>query len=100
MKTVSELLTSSPLKSYLEKAEYLNKLNSIFETIIPPDFISNCKIANFEGGRLTLYVTNSGWATRIRYAIPSLMNSLKKDSHFALVSEIKCKVIPDLLLRP
>lgn len=94
MKTVSELLSSGTLKAYLEKAACLDHLNTIFETVIPPDFVSHCKIANFENGCLTVYANNSGWATRIRYAIPELLKVLKIDDNFKGLKEIKCKVLP------
>lgn len=93
MKTLSELLSSSPLQAYQVKHSQITKLTSIFTSLVSEEWRTNCQVVNFEEGQLTLLVNNSGWATKVRYATPELIANLKSDPHFATLRTLKTKIM-------
>lgn len=93
MKTLLDLFTGDTLKPYLDKANHLNRLNSIWQSAVDSDWFDQCKVGNYENGQLTLTTTHSSWATRIRYATPEITKKLKQYDEFKNLEKIKCKVI-------
>jgi hypothetical protein len=93
MKTLSDLLSSSPLQAYQVKHRQMTKLATVFTALVSEEWRKNCQVANFENGQLTLVVNNSGWATKVHYATPELISNLKLDDYFATLRTIKTKIM-------
>ena len=73
----------------------INLLNSLTyklrETL--DDYISSqCKVASFNNGVLSISLNNANWLTHIRYSTPDLISKLKKIKEFEGIKSIKCFV--------
>ena len=88
MKTVSDYLTSQTIETYLGKAQQLTKLNAIWSTAMG-EWAEHCFVANFENGKLVLQVKNTAWATRLRYAIPEILETLASYPEFLTLQSIR-----------
>lgn len=100
MKTLSELLSSSPLQAYQLKHSQITKLIAVFASLVSEEWQTNCQVVNFENGQLTLLVNHSGWATKVHYATPELIAKLKSDQQFATLRTIKTKIKAAPLVEP
>lgn len=68
---------SNPLiKNLQEKAQVLNKLNLLFQTILPDHLQKHCKIANMRDETLVIKVTSAAWAVKLRLIESTLLKSL------------------------
>ncbi len=62
--------------------------------LLPQDLASQCRVANVRDRSLTVHIDNAAWATRLRFLIPELIESLGRLADFATVNEIRLKVVP------
>jgi hypothetical protein len=62
--------------------------------LLPQDLASECRVANVRDQVLTVHINNAAWATRLRFQIPQLIESLRRLADFASVNEIRLKVVP------
>lgn len=91
MKIVSDIFRTDNLTLFVQKAEHLTALNTIWATLMPDLLL--VRIANLAGNTLTLQVPNAAWATRVNYASPEILQKLATLSEFNRVQKIKCRII-------
>lgn len=89
---LKSLLTNPQLLLICEKINYLNNLNAIWNKTVPAEFVSYTQVANYLDGKLTVIMPHSGWATRIRFETPSLLEKLRGHPEFKHLGSITCKL--------
>ena len=86
--------THSTLKGLYAKARAVERLQVLIETLMEPAAREHCRVASLRDGVLRLMVTDSHWATRLRYQQKRLVRQLQAYTEFATLTKIHCKVQP------
>lgn len=89
--------THSTLKGLFAKARAVERLQILLETVMEPAAREHCRVASLRDGVLRLVVTDSHWATRMRYQQKRLIRQLQAYTEFATLTKIHCKVQPPLV---
>ncbi|EKE00563.1 MAG: hypothetical protein ACD_21C00328G0011 [uncultured bacterium] len=91
MKTIGEILEKdlSVFTKLMKKSQVTQDLAFVFQNVIDADLAKHCHFANLEGSVVTVTVTNAAWATRLRYAIPDLIKTLRTQPEFKTVASIR-----------
>jgi hypothetical protein len=93
MKTLTQILAdnqgANDLGKLIVKARQLQYLNEMFRHFIASDLAKNCKVGALKDEQLTVIVSNSSWATRLRYAIPDIIKNLNTQAEFKDVKKIR-----------
>lgn len=93
MKCIFDLIADSPIELYIKKTTVITRLSRVFKQLLAEEWTANCELGNFENGQLILCVPNASWATKVHYAAPQLVTTLRQDPLFASLQTIKCKVM-------
>lgn len=94
------LKTHSTLKGLFNQARAVERLQSLFESVLEPAAREHCHVASYRDGLLRLLISDSQWATRIRYQQKRLIRQLQAYTEFATLTKIHCKVQPPLVNKP
>ncbi|WED43237.1 DUF721 domain-containing protein [Legionella cardiaca] len=78
-----------------QNAIELEGLNALVKTYLPAHLVNYCNVGSFLRGSLTLTITNSAWATELRYAIPELRDKLRREAGLYQLVGIKITVIEE-----
>lgn len=94
MKTITEIFekSDSPLAKLLSKTKTSQNLEPVFHMMLDENLAKHCKIASYDGSKLAVMVTNTSWATRLRYAIPDIIKNLKIQPEFKTITSIRYNV--------
>ena len=87
----------STLKGLYAKARAVERLQVLVDTLLEPAARDHCRVASLREGVLRLVVTDSQWATRMRYQQKRLIRQLRDFTEFATLTKIHCKVQPPLV---
>ena len=88
------LKTHSTLKGLFRQAQAIERLQALVNSVLEPAAREHCRAASYKDGLLRLLVTDSQWATRVRYQQRRLIRQLQAYSEFATLTKIHCKVQP------
>ncbi len=91
------LRTHSTLKGLFAGASTVKRLQALVETQLEPAAREHCRVASLRDGVLRLVVSDSHWATRLRYQQKRLIRQLQVYTEFATLTKIYCKVQPPLV---
>lgn len=91
------LRTHSTLKGLFNQARAVERLQILLESVLEPVAREHCRAASYREGVLRLLVSDSQWATRIRYQQRRLIRQLQAYAEFATLTKIHCKVQPPLV---
>lgn len=91
------LKTHSTLKGLFHQARAVERMQVLVNSVLEPAAREHCRAASYKDGLLRLLVTDSQWATRIRYQQKRLIRQLQAYSEFATLTKIHCKVQPPLV---
>jgi hypothetical protein len=93
MKTIGEILrkNNSALTKLIKKTQGTQSLAFAFQNMLDSNLAKNCSFANLnlEKSMITVTVTNAAWATRLRYAIPDMIKTLRTQPEFKTVTTIR-----------
>lgn len=91
---LSDLLTAtgSTLKTLVERAGALHRLQQAVNKRLPEDLRAHCRVANVRDQTLILQADTSTWATRLRCLIPELLAGIKSQSGMTTLRDIRIKV--------
>jgi hypothetical protein len=92
--------TNSTLKGLYAKAGAVERLQVLLDTLLEPAAREHCRVASMRDGTLRLIVTDSHWATRMRYQQKRLVRQLQAFNEFATLTKIHCKVQPVVVKKP
>lgn len=68
----------SVLQKLLAHARQLEALNHALKKCLEPPLSQHCRIANLTASSLVLHARSPIWATRLRYAVPTVLECLRK----------------------
>ena len=90
MKSICDILAGNEkFQKIVGQAQQLNQLNQLFKSLLEKTLAQHCILAKLENDQLTLIADNASWATKIRYATPEILKSLKIHPEFAKIKAIK-----------
>lgn len=82
------------LQHLLDQTQRLDRLQCLLESQLQPAAREHCRVAAWNNGCLLLIISNSHWATRLRYQQRRLQSKLATIEEFANISKICFKVQP------
>ena len=96
---INSLLSSqqhqpSALARLLGHAARQDAWTAQLRALLPQELASECRIGNVRDQLLTVHINNAAWATRLRFLVPGLLQSLNRLADFTTVTEIRLKVVP------
>jgi len=100
MKTIADILkkNNSPLAKLINKLKSSQDLEIIFHTALDASLAKHCHFANYKNSELTVTVSNTSWATRLRFAIPDIIKQLQIQPEFKTLTSIRYTVISPQML--
>lgn len=93
---VADLLTArdrprNPLERLVRHASARGAWTDQLRAVLPPRLAPHCRVGDLRGERLTIHVTASSWATRLRLELPNVQPALTALEDFAGVREIRIR---------
>ena len=73
-------------------AGHLQKLQQLFEKVVPATLARSCRVANYKAGAAIIHAENGAAATKLRQISPSLAEAFRSEGK--QVTEIRIKVQP------
>lgn len=96
----SLLHTATPdIADIMGRARFLARIRASLLEILPAQAAEHIQIAAYDDYRLRLHVTNGGWATRLRYMEPAIVQALAQRMRLH-VQDVQIKVRPPLVTPP
>jgi hypothetical protein len=74
------------------KANSIQELNQKLKTYLDPSLNDHFELANINTDSVTILVSSSTWATRLRYNIPVILNTLNNNLKLTSVKTVRIKV--------
>ncbi|UFH51726.1 DUF721 domain-containing protein [Pseudomonas sp. KNUC1026] len=90
------LREARPLKALFSQTLRITRLQRLLDSQLQPAARAHCRLASWREGTLLLIVTDSHWATRLRYQQKRLQRDLQALPEFAGLSRVLFKVRPPL----
>lgn len=94
MKKISQCLNKE-LLILCEQVRKLGALENAVHELLPLSLSDVCRIGSFSGGKLNLLVSQAVFATELRYYLPTLRDSLRKEPLFAGLVSIKISLVAE-----
>lgn len=88
------------LLALCEKAAQLEVLNSHLQVYLPEALRPHCHVGSFQSGCLLLVVSDSVWATPLRYALPELRDTLRREAGLYQLTSIKITIAIKKSVKP
>ena len=85
---------SSALARLINRSSQQDAWTDQLRALLPQELASECRVANLRDQVLTVHINNAAWATRLRFLIPGLLESLGRLADFATVTDLRLKVVP------
>ncbi len=87
--------SSTASRALFDHLETLLQLRSSLPGYLETPLREHCNVANYRGGILTLRADSAVWATRLRYSIPEILESIRKNPMPVNVRSIRVLVSPE-----
>lgn len=84
----------SQMQVILRKMKTVSALNQHLQTALPAEFIGHCRALLFDKGKLTLAVSNSSLANKLRFCKSDLLEKLRTIPAFGGISTIHHVIQP------
>ena len=86
MRTVGEVLRhpSGGLEQLMARAGHLVRLSGIFRAYLPPLLRDHAVLLRLDAERWEVWTDSSAWATRLRYALPTIRQALGQQLNITL----------------
>lgn len=98
--TLSEILSSSPLRDLAERAQELSQLQLSLSCVLDTRLQDQCRVLDFRNGVLTLGSPQAAVAAQLRYLAPAIVRRLRERPETAQLRTLKVVVIAALNYRP
>ena len=81
-----------------EQATRLEELNSKLHLYLPLALQEHCSVGSFNGGCLVIVINDAVWASELRYHLPELRETLRKEAGVYQLTSIKISIatLPDI----
>jgi len=97
LQPVGTVFENTSLQRIVQKAEFLLALDRHVQTILPESFAPHCQVMNMNEYTLVLGVSSAAIATRIQFLADDLLASLRNESRYSRILNIRCKVVPKIV---
>ncbi|MDF2940091.1 MAG: hypothetical protein K0R66_733 [Gammaproteobacteria bacterium] len=90
-----QTILSTPHGDLGKLLQVVNKIQSLNELVkkdLPANLRKHVRVLNLSQGKLVLEVENSSWATKLRFALPELLSSLRKVPELAGLRTIEHQI--------
>lgn len=95
-KSFKDILLGSPLlKTVLQKADEVNKLNQAVLKNLSSELIPYCRVTHINDGVLILTTPSPTWGHQLRFTTHSLLSSLRSEPQWCGLKSIKIHVRPN-----
>ncbi|HAF87284.1 MAG: hypothetical protein CMF38_02290 [Legionellaceae bacterium] len=84
------------LSKIIQQTIWFEELTRKIQMLLPVHLSTHCHVVSFKQGCLMLNVTDTSFATELRYQLPYLRDALRKKAHLPQLLSIKIKLLPDL----
>jgi len=82
------------LAMLITRTRQLRRWTGLFRAKLDPELAPHCYLGRVEETRLTVYVDNAVWATRLRFEAPQLLSALRDSNPvFSKLTNIQVKVL-------
>lgn len=81
-------------RNTLERARQLHQLSSLITQCLDPAIAQHCQLANVRGDTLVIQSDSPGWASKLRYLGPQIINCLQQHQRLRAIKRIKVRVAP------
>jgi len=79
-----------------QRAVKIEELNSKLYSYLPSSLKEHCQVGSFNGGCLVIVTKDVVWAAELRYCLPELRDTLRKEAGIYQLTSIKIAVaIPE-----
>ena len=94
--TIEEILAASQkprsrLTSLLRRAQQRASWTEQLRAVLPKTNAEHYVVANIRDHLLTIHATSASWATRLRFLVPEVLQSLSQLQDFSQVEEIRVR---------
>ena len=84
---------NSTLHNLTLRAQHLERLNHLFQHILPTQFSAHCRLANINAETVIIHTDNASYASLIRFQAPVLCKTLSTELG-SQISKIEVRVRP------
>lgn len=84
--------TDSVLRKLLSHARQVEVLDQALKRCLEPPLSLHCQVANLTHHRLVLHARSPIWATRLRYAMPEVLECLRRSCGLSLRCQVRLRV--------
>jgi len=92
---VDILNRSEALRSLLEKANRLAKLEQILFKQLDPSLASHCRLTNIRDNVLIITADTPGFGHKLRYLAPQILSFVRQNPQWSGIKSIETRVIPE-----
>ena len=89
------LKNQTSLRGILRHSAQLKNGESILKQHLPIPLQRHCQLANYRENILFLHADSAAWATKLRYYVPKLTESLKKTFYFKNLKKVTINTRPN-----
>lgn len=82
----------SPLSDLYKKAQRIQEIDHKLKNHLDPSLRNHFELANIDTDVVVILVNNSAWATRLRYNIPAILDTINNQLNFKTVKTVRIKV--------
>ena len=84
---------NSKLTTICQQAIKLEELNAKINQYLPEELREQCTVGSFNNCCLVLVISNPEWALQLRYSLPELRDTLRRDAGLHQLASIKIRVL-------
>jgi len=70
----------------------IEAINEIVQPLLPESVKGHCHVGSFTNSCLKLVIDNPNWATELRYCLPEIRDTLRREAKLYQLSSIKLEV--------
>ena len=91
---ISKLLKEEnlPIAHLYEKAKSIQELDNKLKKYLDPSLHNHFQLANIKTDSVVILVSSSTWATRLRYNIPAILETLNNQLNLTTIKTVRVKV--------
>ena len=90
---------NSELKNLCQHSSFLVDLENKLLSFLESPLDSHCKVANYSNDTIILLSDSPGWAAKLRYCTPAILNYLRTECQLSSLKTIRIKVNPPTSLK-
>ncbi|GGI88641.1 DUF721 domain-containing protein [Legionella impletisoli] len=83
---------NSKLQEICNHALKLESINQMVKTYLPASMKDHCYVGNFKNGCLKLILTEPIWGSELRYSLPELRDTLRREAGLFQLTSIKLEI--------